>query len=509
MPFSILFPDTYEGPRETPEAPDFFGDLNLDQVVDGITAGRDQYGLKPFFHTSLAGIDAVRYRQEVFRDLENRGVRGPVETFSQAMAAMRERLAQAEKLRYRYQKEAWFVDAVAVYGEAVAALARDLQSTDVASRGLAAFRAHITSYARSAAFTSLWRELQELQTALSTVRYCLLIKGKHIRVRKYESETDYSADVAQTFAKFRQGAVKSYRVNFPDWPQMNHVEAAVLDLVAKLYPDVFAWLDEYCEKHRDFLDETVARFDREIQFYLAYLEYIGTAGRAGLPFCYPQVSVASKAIHSRDGFDLALAEKLVAANVPVVVNDFHLQGRERILVVTGPNQGGKTTFARAFGQLHFLAAMGCPVPGREARLFLFDRLFTHFGTEEDMENLRGKLEDDLVRIHRILRRATPGSIIIMNEIFTSTTLEDAVFLGKEVMNRIMALDALCVCVTFIDELSSLSEKTVSMVGTVQPENPTVRTFKIIRKAADGLSYAVSIAEKYRLTYESLKGRLNP
>ncbi len=505
---SILFQDA-EGwqEHETAQAPSCFADLILDQIVDAITVGRQEYNLKPFFNTPLQNVEAIKYRQEVMRDLENDDLSEKLTQFAQKMRAMRRHIAEAGRLHYQRQKDRWFLEAVEIYCDAIRALAQDIAVVPLNSHGLLAFRDYLRSYVQSERFASLLMETKGLLNDLSGIRYCMIIKGSTIKVRKYEGEADYSAAVEETFEKFKQGAVKDYRAKFNDWPEMNHVEEKVLDFVAQLYPDIFEHLEDYCARNSSYVDPTIEAFDREIQFYLAYLEHIAPIKRTGLNFCYPGVSETSKQVHAHQTFDLALADKLVAAKSPVVTNDFCLEGPERIIVVTGPNQGGKTTFARTFGQLHYLASLGCPVPGTEARLFLFDKLLTHFEKEEHIENLRGKLEDDLVRIQEVLNQMTTNSIVIMNEIFTSTTLEDALFLGKEIMQRIVESDALCVCVTFMDELAALSEKCVSMVSTVVPENPSQRTFKIVRRPADGLAYALSIAEKYRLTYGQLRERI--
>lgn len=504
---SILFNGIEEMSKERPGRPVFFLDLNLDQIIDAIARGKEEYNLKPFFYIPLTSIDTIQYRHEIFQDLENVELFGNMQAFAKKMRVMCEHLDQSDKLYYKYQQESWFLDAVEIYCDAVAGLVHDLSRADIKSRGLRAFREYLTNYSRSAQFTSLLEETKKLKAELSSVKYCVLVKYGSFQVRKYENEIDYTSEVEKTFEKFKQGAAEDYRVKFSDYPEMNHIEAKILGFVAQLHSDIFLSLNEYCSKNGNYLDETVGVFDREIQFYISFLDYVAIFKGAGLQFCYPQITDAGKDIYNYEGYDAALAFKLINEKSPVVSNDFTLKGKERVFVVSGPNQGGKTTFARTFGQLHYLACIGCPVPGREARLFLFDRLFTHFEKEEDIANLRGKLQDDLVRIHEILSRATPNSIIIMNEIFTSTTLQDAVFLSEKIMKKIIELDLLCVWVSFIEELSSFGEQTVSMVSTVVPENPAMRTFKIIRRPADGLAYALSIAEKYRLTYEHLKERI--
>ncbi len=489
------------------EEPAYFSDLNLDQIVESISSGFEEYALNPIFYQPLPDLDAVHYRHEVFRDLEAAEVAQAVKSFAKGMREMREHLAQSSKLHYPRQQQGWFLDAVSVYCDAVRALSDGLHSTEVRSRGLMAFRAHLTAYVESATFVSLVSDTLQITHDLSEVSYLVHIKGNRVRVRRYKSEPDYSAEVEETFERFKQRESKDYRIAFSEWPDMNHVEASILDQVARLYLDVFAALEEYCKRHRNYLDKTIQTFDREVQFYMASLTYTEKFKAAGYAFCYPQVSADSKEILARDTFDLALAGKLVQAASLVVSNDFELSGVERIFVVTGPNQGGKTTFARTFGQLHHLASIGCLVPGTAARLFLFDQLFTHFEKEEESADLVGKLEADLVRLRDIFGEATARSVVIMNEIFTSTTLDDARFLGSEVVKKLVATDLLCVYVTFVDELAGLDQSIVSMVSTVSPENPEQRTFKVVRRPADGLAYALAIAERYGLTYKRLKERL--
>ncbi len=505
---SVLFERAEDRPyAEESAAPACFHDLNLDQIVETLVAGRAEYGLKSFFHAPLKRAGAIAYRQDVLRDLEHPALFEAVKSFTRRMREMRGHLASTEKLSYRYQKERWFLETVETYCGAVEQLARDLAAAPLQSQGLLAFHACLTSYTGSSRFIVLRKQIAKQQADLSRVTYNLVLKDLSITVRKFEAEADYGAEVLATFEKFKQGDAKDYRVKYPDSLDISHIEAKIHEHLAALYPAEFSALDRFFADYQDYLDEAIGVFDREIQFYIAALEYYEPLKRAGLAICYPKISEDGKAIFSRDGFDVALAHRLVGQKATVVCNDFELVGAERILVVSGPNQGGKTTFARAFGQMHYLASIGFPVPGREARLFLFDKLFTHFEREEDITTLRGKLEDDLVRIHEVLRAATPDSIVVMNEIFTSTTLSDAMFLGREILGRIAALDALCVCVTFIDELAALNEKTVSMVSGVYPDNPAVRTYKIARRPADGLAYALAIAEKHRLTYARLRERL--
>ncbi len=493
---------------EKSEMPTFFRDLNLDQVVASITIGKQEYDLAPFFHRPLKTVEAVEYRQDVMRDLQDPPRLEAVNAFANGLRTVREHLAQAAKLHYKLQNLAWSLDAIELYGKTAKQLLSALRASSPRSTGLTGLLAYLDAYVASSVFQQMIADAAALKAGLASIRYSLLIGYSFVTVSAYRGEADYGAEIQSDFEKFRQGAAPDRLFKFNEFPQMNHIEAGVLERVTLLFPQTFAALENFIARNTNFIDPTISRFDREIQFFVAYLDYMRRLSDAGLPFCFPELSAESKEEGVSDCYDLALARKLIDAKQTIVANDYFLDGRERILIVSGPNQGGKTTFARVFGQLHYLAALGLPVPAASARLFLFDRLFTHFEKKEDIHNLRGKLHDDLARLRETLSEATSDSIIILNEVFNSTSLKDAIFLSSKVLTTIIGLDAICVCVTFIDELASLSRTAVSMASNVKPEDVAQRTFKIARRPPDGLAYAISVAEKYRLTYRQLNERLS-
>ena len=504
-PFSILFESLDVGRQLAGcEAPEFFADLNLDQVFDAVAGARREYDLAAFFRSPLPAEAAATYRQDVFRDLES-GLADPVAAFAEQMRRARSHLTAAQQRHARYSVAAWF-HAAEIYCATVTALDNALSNFRPASLGFRRCSAYLAAYVRAPAFQELLKETSRIKRGLGEVTYSVRVRGSRVVVTDYRGEPDYSVEVLDTFKKFQESDADSHLVKFSGDFQ-NHIQEQIVELVARLHPELFHSLLIYSEAHRAFLDPVLAQFDREVEFYLAYLAYIEPIKEAGLSFCYPVVSTNSKEVDAEDTFDIALASKLVGEKRPVVCNDFRLREGERIFVVSGPNQGGKTTFARTFGQLHYLASLGCPAPGRRAQLFLCDRIFAHFEKQERLEDLQGKLQEELLRVREILGQATDRSVVIMNESLASTTAEDSLFLGREVIGRLLELGALAVYVTFIDELSRLGPSVVSMVSTVIPDKPAERTFNIVRKPADGRAYALAIAEKHGLTHRSIRARI--
>lgn len=500
---SLLFaPGTR--PRRGVARPDAVTDLHLDRIRDAVLTEGAGHGLGTVFEDWLPDAEAVVYRHDIFRDLDRAAAGAAVTAFAEHMHEVRDHLTRAGVVHDSRQRDRWHLDAAEIYCRAVELLRDGLSAAEVRSTALRGLHAYLTEYTGSARFRQLTDDAHAITTQSAANRYGVHIDGWQVRVERYAGQPDLTAAVASEFARFAPESADRHPTTVPPPSDLNHIDEQILDCVARLFPDLFRRLAEFRRVHDDFVDEPVAVFDREVRFYLAYRRFMRRFTDAGLSFCYPEVCAEFDEIHAVAAFEPVLAAALIERQEAVVCNDFRLTEPEHILVVTGPNNGGKTTFARMFGQLAYLAALGCPVPGTSARLMLPDQLFTHFERQEHVSTLQGKLDAELLRIRDVLTATTSSTIVVMNESFSSTTAADAALIGADVLRAIGKRGAIAVFVTFLDELADLDDTTVSMVGEMSPADPIGRTFRFARKAADGLAYAQAIAGRYGLTYDAIR-----
>ena len=153
-----------------PAQPDFFVDLNLDQFVAHVIAGREEYDLKPYFHAPLQSLDDIAYRHETFRDLEDASLVQALEKFAGAMRRMRARAVQMAKLYYPLQKQRWFAETADIYCVAVLEFFAALESSDLHSRALTGFRSYLDDYLGSSDFMRLRTAVQEVLRNLDAIR---------------------------------------------------------------------------------------------------------------------------------------------------------------------------------------------------------------------------------------------------------------------------------------------------------------------------------------------------
>lgn len=221
----------------------------------------------------------------------------------------------------------------------------------------------------------------------------------------------------------------------------------------------------------------------------------------GLPRLSAQ---AGGPVRVRDMVDLALA---VGSERPPVANDLTLASGEQVVFITGPNQGGKTTFARSFGQLAYLAGLGLPVPASSASLPWCRPVLTHFPAPDDPDHDRGGLADELHRLHSVLAAAGPHALLVFNELFSATSAADALQLSARVVAQLRGSGCRVLWVTFLEELVLGTPGAVSLVGQVEPDDVTRPTFRFRAQPPGGRSHAVALAARHGLSSDDLAERL--
>lgn len=508
MANSILFLNPNQRPQTLLKTEAFYKDLNLLSLFKQIQK-KTGYRLEPFCYQPLNNEKEIRYRQQTFRDLQ---VTKNFKLFADLVNEIKqinyslEGLQRIEPLEYRQQQ---LLLLLSRQEQAVKKFAQQATQIKLLSPGLRRFLSGLKVYLAAETTKVLQGQLEQLNAQLTGITYRLIIKGRLVKIQRNPEPTQSMRKVfGQSFQGLFETATdidKAVKIDPVEHESgLNNVQSQIFRLLPQLYPQEFKLLADFYRRYLHYTIPELNQVCRELEFYLAWIAVESQLSQRQLSFCLPQIKpTGAEQVKASFDFELAVTSYR-KEEFKLVTNDYYLPENKSFLIISGPNQGGKTTYARMAGINYYLTALGIAIPGEKASLKLRPKLLTHFEREETAAKLTGLLAADVERIHQIVTVADQRSFVILNELFSSTAAKDAAVLGKKVLTLLQAKKAAGIYVTFLEELGQ-QPATVTLMSQVNQK--AERSFKIIPAPLDNQVYAGLLLEKYNLTIAAIERSL--
>jgi hypothetical protein len=301
-------------------------------------------------------------------------------------------------------------------------------------------------------------------------------------------------------------------------------------LMVPLFRDVAQVLDTVCQPiaralrqynalHSGFL----ATLHGDLAFYLAAVRLMERLRSRGLPVCRPDIAPMTERVCTlRDAYNLNLAlHQMAHAHDPatIVTNDVAMGDEGRIGILTGPNQGGKTTYTQMVGLCQLLGQTGLWVPAAQARLSPVDNIYTHYPVEEQLARGTGRFGDEAQRLSQIFARGTRHSLLLLNESLASTNPGESLYIAQDILRILRRLGVRAIFATHLHELAADvaalnasiagESRIVSLVASRTEAGNTGHrcSYKIVPGPPLGRSYAREIAAQYGISYDQLTALL--
>lgn len=181
-----------------------------------------------------------------------------------------------------------------------------------------------------------------------------------------------------------------------------------------------------------------------------------------------------------------------------VANSIHLEKDKNILLITGPNMGGKSTYMRQTALIIILAQMGCYVPAKSCEMPLFDKIFTRIGASDDILSGQSTFMVEMSEANNALQAATEKSLILFDEIGRGTSTYDGMALAQAIIEYIAScLHSYTMFSTHYHELTTLSDSVPEIRNVhvvVKEEEDNVTFLYKVKDGAAGHSYGINVAK---------------
>ncbi len=286
-------------------------------------------------------------------------------------------------------------------------------------------------------------------------------------------------------------------------PELKEKEALILEaeeksksLEYKLFTEVRNQVKLQIDRLQA-LAKTVAEIDAVQSFATVSEEY---------NYVRPQFSEESQDVYIEKGRH-PVVEKVMGQQ-SYVPNDVDLTGETDVLLITGPNMSGKSTFMRQLALTIIMAQMGCFVPAHKAVLPIFDQLFTRIGAMDDLIGGQSTFMVEMTETNQALKHATSKSLLLFDEIGRGTATYDGMALAEAIIEHVHdTIKAKTLFSTHYHELTVLEERLPGLknvhVGAVEEEGNLVFLHQMLPGPADK-SYGVQVAKLAGLPHDLLE-----
>jgi len=403
-------------------------DLELDTLFEAMARG-DAFLVelaKKAVLSSLDDPDTIRYRQEILKDcIKNASVvreiyRIPIESIKNKQ----ERWLGIFS-RYPGGILSSAIEMLAMFVDLLKKLKRiaDEHADEFESEGFTRFFAMIKQELDDAYFVTVEDHLRELRFRDGVLLSAELGKGNegsgYVLRKPNEKQPLW---IKRVFTKSASAC------SFSIPPRDNHGASALAALKDRGINLVANALAQSADHINDFFN--MLRI--ELAFYIGSLNLYEQLVEMGEPIAFPLPAAADKREHAFTGlYDVSLA---LTVKHKVVSNDLDADGKD-LVIITGANQGGKSTFLRSIGSAQLMMQCGMFVPAVSFRANVCKGLFTHYKREEDVNMNSGKLDEELSRMSDVVDHIAPDAMVLFNESFAATNERE----GSEIARQIVSV----------------------------------------------------------------------
>ena len=303
----------------------------------------------------------------------------------------------------------------------------------------------------------------------------------------------------------------------------NDLEAPLFRELKEVNSEYISHLDTAIRAYFKKSTEDILTFENQMSFYIGAKRIVEAVRARGLDMCRPKyLPMEERKMNAKGVFDLSFYIQMVGSDPmgslkgKIITNDCRFDDDGRFFVLTGANNGGKTTYTRAIGIIQALAQAGIYVPCAECEISPVDFIYTHFPKEEEVGLNTSRFTQECKQFKETVDTATRYSMLLLNESIQSTTPTECVYIATELTKIFRCVGVRGVYATHLLELArSLDKlnkevegdtKLVSLITTVDTTDDNRRLYRIERAEPQEFGYARTIYEKFGVSFEEVKRR---